>query len=62
MRQKYIYVLSGSSALSLEPDHPASLSLLGHGHLQLGQPSLRRGTLRVERWGETMGQRMEEGK
>ena len=50
MRQKYIYVLSGSSPLSLEPDHPASLSLLGHGHLQLGQPSLRRGGLRVERW------------
>jgi hypothetical protein len=48
--------------LSLEPDHPESLSLLGHGHLQLGQPSLRRGGLRVERWGETMGQRMEEGK
>ena len=48
--------------LSLEPDHPESLSLLGHGHLQLGQPSLRRGALRVERWGETMGQRMEEGK
>ena len=62
MRQKYIYVLSGSSPLSLEPDHPESLSLLGHGHLQLGQPSLRRGGLRVERWGETMGQRMEEGK
>ena len=50
MRQKYIYVLSGSSPLSLEPDHPESLSLLGHGHLQLGQPSLRRGGLRVERW------------
>jgi hypothetical protein len=44
---------------SLEPDHPESLSLLGHGHLQLGQPSLRRGGLRVERWGETMCQRME---
>lgn len=48
--------------LSLEPDQPESVSLLGHGHLQLGQPSLRRGGLRVERWGETMGQRMEEGK